>query len=318
MIEVVPNVSEGRRPEIVHALRTAVASVPGASLLDCSSDPSHNRSVFTLVGEADALHGAILRLVDVAVRHIDLRTPNRGAHPRMGVVDVVPFIPLEGAVMADCVTLARETARSIADTFGVPTYLYEEAATRPERRRLESIRRGEFEGLAARMGTAEWQPDYGPSVPHASAGATAVGARKALIAFNVDLESATLDDARHIAAVVRESSGGLRAVKALGLWLPHRDCAQVSMNLTDFTATSVAVAFDAVVEAAKARGVGVRESELVGLIPAAALAGTTSEHLKLAGFDASRILEERIKQMTKSALPLRTPRETENTENRAK
>ena len=298
MIEVVPNVSEGRRPEIVHALRTAVASVRGATLLDYSSDPSHNRSVFTLVGEADALHGAVLRLVDVAVRHIDLRTTDRGAHPRIGAVDVVPFIPLAGSVMADCVTLAQDTARSIADTFGVPVYLYEEAATRPERQRLESIRRGEFEGLAARMRTAEWQPDYGPSTPHLSAGATVVGARRPLIAFNVDLESATLDDARHIASVVRESSGGLRSVKALGLWLPHRGRAQVSMNLTDFTTTSVAVAFDAVVQAATARGVGVRESELIGLIPAAALAETTPEHLKLAGFDASRILEEQITRAT--------------------
>ena len=295
MIEVVPNVSEGRRPEIVHALRTAVAGVPGATLLDCSSDPSHNRSVFTLVGEADALRDAILRLVDVAVGHIDLRTSLRGAHPRIGAVDVVPFIPLDGAVMDDCVMLAKDTAQSIADTFGVPVYLYEEAATRPERRRLESIRRGEFEGLAARMRTAEWQPDYGPSAPHATTGATVVGARRPLIAFNVDLESATLDDARHIAAVVRESSGGLRSVKALGLWLPHRGRAQVSMNLTDFTITSVAVAFDAVVQAAKTRGVGVRESELIGLIPAAALADTPPEQLQLTHFDTSRILEERIK-----------------------
>ncbi len=296
VIEVVPNVSEGRRPEIVHALRTAVASVPGATLLDSSSDPSHNRSVFTLVGEADVLRESILRLVDVAVRHVDLRATHRGAHPRIGAVDVVPFSPLEGAVMADCVTLAKDTARSIADMFGVPVYLYEEAATRPERRRLESIRRGEFEGLAARMCTPEWQPDYGPPVPHASAGATVVGARRPLIAFNVDLESATLDDAQQIAAVVRESSGGLRSVKAIGLWLPHRGRAQVSMNLTDFTTTSIAVAFDAVVQAAQARGVGVHESELIGLIPAAALAETTPEHLRLTGFDASRILEERIKR----------------------
>lgn len=294
MIEVVPNVSEGRRPEIIHALHTAVTSVPGATLLDCSSDPSHNRSVFTLVGDAEALHAAVLRLVDVAVRYIDLQTTHRGAHPRIGAVDVVPFIPLDGAVMADCVVLARDTARAIADTFGVPVFLYEEAATRPNRRRLELIRRGEFEGLADRMRTPDWQPDFGPSLPHATAGATAVGARKPLIAFNVDLESASLEDARHIAASVRESSGGLRCVKALGLWLPHRNAAQVSMNLTDYAVTSVSAAFNAVVQAAKARGVGIRESELIGLIPAAALAGTTPEELKLSDFDTSRILERRI------------------------
>ena len=298
MIEAVPNVSEGRRPEIVEALLAAVAGVPRAVLLDYSSDPSHNRSVFTIVGDGGAVHEAILRLVDVAVRHIDLRN-HRGAHPRIGAVDVVPFIPLDGATMADCVALAHVTARSISELFGVPVYLYEEAATRPTRRRLESIRRGEFEGLTARMATPEWQPDFGPCMPHASAGATVVGARTPLIAFNVDLDSATLDDARHIAAVVRESSGGLRAVKALGLWLPHRATAQVSMNLTDFATTSVVAAFDAVVQAARSRGVGVRESELIGLIPAAALAGTTPEQIKLTAFDRSQILEERIRLLAR-------------------
>ena len=300
MIEVVPNISEGRRPEVLDALRMAVASVPGATLLDDSADPSHNRSVFTIVGEHAALRESILRLMQVAVAHIDLRT-HRGEHPRIGALDVVPFIPLTGATMTECVALARDTARAVAESFGVPVYLYEEAATRPERRRLEVIRRGQFEGLAAKMQTPGWEPDFGPLTPHPTAGATVVGARRPLIAFNMDLDHAPLDAARQIAAAVRESSGGLPGVKALGLWLPHRGTAQVSMNLTDYVRTPLVVAFDAVVRAAADVGCRVRESELIGLIPAAALAGTTPEHLRLTAFDTSRILEERIKRRVASA-----------------
>ena len=302
MIEVVPNVSEGRRPAVLEALRTAVTGVTGATLLDESADPSHNRSVFTIVGEGDALREAVLRLMQVAVAHIDLRT-HRGEHPRIGAVDVVPFIALDGATMAECVSLARDTARAIAESFDVPVYLYEEAATRPERRRLEVIRRGQFEGLATKMQTPGWEPDFGPLAPHPTAGATVVGARRPLIAFNVDLDEATLDAARHIAAAVRESSGGLPGVKALGLWLPHRGTAQISMNLTDYVRTPLVVAFDAVVRAAADAGCRVRESELIGLIPAAALVGTTPEHLGLRAFDTSRILEERIKLRVPSAGP---------------
>jgi glutamate formiminotransferase len=294
VIEAVPNVSEGRRPEVLESLRTAINGVPGATLLDYSADPSHNRSVFTIIGDTRALHEAILALTHEAVSRIDLRT-HRGEHPRIGAVDVVPFIPLRGASMADCVALARDTARAVAERFDVPVYLYEEAAILPERRRLEVIRRGQFEGLAAKMPTPGWAPDFGPATPHPTAGATVIGARAPLIAFNVDLEDATLDDARRIAATVRESSGGLRGVKALGLWLPHRSVAQVSMNLTDYRHTPVATAFDAVVHAAATLGVRVRESELIGLIPAAALAGTTPEYLQLRAFDSSRILEERIR-----------------------
>ena len=301
VIETVPNVSEGRQPGVIAALAAAVRG-RGVFVLDHSADPSHNRAVFTVVGHAAALEAAILRLVGVAVAHIDLRR-HRGAHPRIGAVDVVPFIPLAGSTMRDCVELSRSVARAIATRFGIPTYLYEESAARPERRRLEHIRRGQFEGLAAKMRQPDWTPDFGPGAPHPSAGATVVGARRPLVAFNVNLDSADSRLATSIAEAIRESSGGLPAVKALGLALPDRGVAQVSMNLTDYTRTSVQAAFDAVERAAAARGVRVLESELIGLIPEAALAGTTPARLRLTGFRQGQLLEERIREMTAAPQP---------------
>ena len=307
---MVPNVSEGRRTAVIDQLAAAIGETPGATLLDVSADPSHNRSVFTAVGTRDALLMATIRLVDVAVTHIDMRT-HIGEHPRIGAVDVVPYIPLDGETMSECVQLAHDAGREIAARFGVPIYFYERAATRPERSRLEVVRRGQFEGLAARMQDPAWTPDAGPALPHPTAGATAIGARMPLIAFNVDLEGATLDDAKHIAAAVRESSGGLRYVKALGLWLPHRQRAQVSMNLTDYTQTPLVTGFDAVAAAAALRGVQVHESELIGLIPAGALAGITPERVRLLGFDPSRILETRMAQaLRRHAGDGHTPRAT--------
>lgn len=297
MIEMVPNVSEGRRPAVIDELASALRATRGATVLDVTSDPSHNRSVFTVVGSRDALLEATLQLFAVAVRRIDMRM-HQGEHPRIGAVDVLPFIPLDGSTMEECVQLAHDAGHFVAERFGVPVYFYERAATRAERTRLEVVRRGQFEGLAARMQDPLWTPDSGPNKPHPSAGATAVGARMPLIAFNVDLDGATLDDARRIAAAVRESSGGLRHVKALGLWLPHRNCAQVSMNLTDYTRTPLVTAFDAVADMAARLGVHVHESELIGLIPAGALANITPERVGLFGFDPSRVLETRIAEAT--------------------
>lgn len=293
MIESVPNVSEGRRPEVIDRLVASVSEVDGVWLLDHSADPSHNRSVFTLAGEPTAVQTALLRLSAVAVGSIDLRT-HRGVHPRLGALDVVPFIPLEGATLDDCISASRQFARDFADAFGVPVFLYEYSATVPERRRLERIRRGEFEGLATKMLQPGWSPDFGPAAPHPTAGATVVGARMPLIAFNVNLASTDLEVARAVARAVRESSGGLPSVKALGLRLEHLGIVQVSMNLTDFTVTPVQAAFDAVSSAARAYGVDVLESELIGLIPAAALEGTSAAALLLRGFDESQILERRI------------------------
>ena len=285
--------SEGRRPEIVEALADEVRSVGGVRLLDRSSDWSHHRSVFTFVGEAPAVERALLRLFARAVSLVDLRT-HRGVHPRVGAVDVVPFVPLTGSSMADAVAAARRVGAAIAADYGVPVYLYEEAAIRPERRRLEAIRKGGFEALAQKMTTPEWAPDFGPLVPHPTAGATVVGARRSLIAFNVNLATDQIEVARQIARAVRTSSGGLPAVKAMGVALEDRGVVQVSMNLTDHTQTSMVDAFDAVRREAARRGVSVLESELVGLAPAAALDADRAAFMAIRDFSPERILEHAV------------------------
>lgn len=295
VIECVPNVSEGRRMEVIDALTAAVQRVGGVRLLDRSSDPSHNRSVFTLVGDAAALEQAVLALFEGALAAIDLRT-HSGAHPRLGAVDVVPFVPIEAATMEDCVALAKTTGAEVAARFQVPVYLYEDAAPDPRRRNLADIRRGEFEGLAGKIVRPEWAPDYGPRRPHPTAGATVIGARPPLIAFNVDLATDRLDVAQAIARAVRHSSGGLPNVKALGLVLPHRGIAQVSMNLTNYATTPIIRAFEAVREAAARLGVETLASEIVGLVPAAALPPDPEQALKLAGFHRGQVLEERLRR----------------------
>jgi glutamate formiminotransferase / 5-formyltetrahydrofolate cyclo-ligase len=293
LIECVPNISEGRRLEVVDGVAAELGAIPELALLDYSADPSHNRSVFTMAGRPDVLERAVLAIVTRVVATIDMRA-HRGEHPRLGAVDVVPFIPLGNARMNDCVELARAVGLSIADRFGLPVYLYEEAAYNPLRKHLEDIRRGQFEGLAAKMALPEWAPDFGPSRPHPTAGATAVGARRALIAFNVNLATDRLEVARRVATAVRERGGGLPCVKALGLSLTGRGLVQVSMNLTNYERTPIQVAFDRVAAEAAWEGVEVLESELIGLIPAAALAATTVEHLRLRHFTDGQILEHRL------------------------
>jgi glutamate formiminotransferase len=293
LIECVPNVSEGQRAEVVERLADEIRGSSGVRLLDYSADPAHNRSVFTMAGSADGLETAVLAFVARAVQLIDLRT-QRGEHPRLGAVDVVPFIPLGGTSMSECVALARTVGRSIAVRLNVPVYLYEEAASNPARKHLEDIRRGQFEGLPARMAQPEWAPDYGPSMPHLTAGATVVGARHALIAYNVNLATDRIDVARRVASAVRASSGGLPCVKALGLSLADRGIVQVSMNLTNYKQTPIGLVFERVAAEAAKAGVAVAESEIVGLIPEAALSGTTPESLRLRGFSEDRILERRL------------------------
>jgi glutamate formiminotransferase len=294
LIECIPNVSEGRRPPVVTRLAEVVADTPGVTLLDRTSDSSHHRSVLTFAGSRDSVAAAVLSLFEAALAAIDLRT-HTGVHPRIGAVDVVPFVPLEGATMAACVELAMEVAEEVASRFDLPVYLYEDAARRPERRRLEDIRRGQFEGLAAKMRDAAWQPDFGPARPHATAGASVIGARMPLIAYNINLDSDRLDVARAIASVIRESSGGLPCVKAMGVPLGDRGIVQVSMNLTNYTMTSMRTVFDAVESEAAARGIDILESELIGLVPAAALADTSPEYLRIAGFRPDMVLEERLR-----------------------
>ncbi len=293
LIECVPNVSEGRRPEVVEALLAAVRSVSGVSVLDASSDPAHNRSVFTLASDAARLKAAVLALVGAAVERIDLRT-HTGEHPRLGAVDVVPFVPIDGT-MAECVALAKATAADVAARFQIPVFLYEEAASSPARRNLEDIRRGEFEGLAAKMSSPGWAPDTGPSQPHPTAGAIVIGARMPLIAFNINLATDRLDVAKKIASAIRHSSGGFRFVKAMGIALDDRGIVQVSINLTNYEKTPMHRVFDAVHREAARYGVVVLESEIIGLTPQAALASAAEHYLQLARFSSTQILENRMR-----------------------
>ena len=294
IIESIPNISEGRRPDVVRACVEAVSAIPGVRLLDHSSDASHNRSVLTLVGDREPLKAAILALFGEALRHIDLRT-HSGEHPRLGAVDVVPFVPIEGVTMADCVALAKETAAAVAERFAVPVYLYEEASSNASRRNLEDIRRGEFEGLAAKMASPGWAPDYGPSSPHAAAGASVIGARMPLIAYNLNLDTDRLDVAKKIAAAIRHSSGGLRYVKAMGVKVDDRNLAQVSMNLTNYEKTPIHRVFEMVKREAERYGVRILESEIVGLVPSAALVSSAEFYLQLERFGAGQILENTLR-----------------------
>jgi glutamate formiminotransferase len=296
LVECVPNVSEGRRREVVEALVDAVRRTPAVRLLDYSSDRAHNRSVITMAGDAAALKSAVLALFEAALPLIDLRV-HSGEHPRIGAVDVVPFVPIEDVTMAECVALAADTAAEVARRFQVPVYLYEEAATRPSRKNLEDIRRGEFEGLAAKMADAEWTPDFGPGTPHKSAGASVIGARMPLIAYNINLATDRLEVAKKIAAAIRQSSGGFRYVKAMGVSLADRGIVQVSINLTNYEKTPIYRVFEAVTREAARYGVNVLESEIVGLVPAAALVGTAEHFLQLTSFTPNQILENRLRQV---------------------
>jgi glutamate formiminotransferase len=295
IIESIPNVSEGRRPDIVRKLAAAIESTPGVRLLDYSSDASHNRSVFTLVGDSATLKAATLALFREAVAAIDLRT-HTGEHPRVGAVDVVPFVPIAGATMSDCVALARDVAAAVAEQFGVPVFLYEEASSNPMRKNLEDIRRGEFEGLATKMASPGWTPDFGPASPHASAGASVIGARMPLIAYNINLATDRVDVARKIAAAIRHSSGGLRYVKAMGVKVDDRNLAQVSMNLTNYEKTPVFRVFEMVKREAARYGVSVLESEIVGLVPSAALTASAEYYLQLERFSSAQILETKLRE----------------------
>jgi glutamate formiminotransferase len=296
LIECIPNVSEGRRPEIIAGMAEAIRAVPGVRLLDFSSDPSHNRSVFTLVGDAEGVERATLALFERAIAAIDLRS-HAGEHPRLGAVDVVPFVPIAGVTMAECVALAKKVGAEVASRFKVPVYLYEEASTNPSRKNLEDIRRGEFEGLTAKMATAGWAPDFGAPSPHPSAGAAVIGARMPLIAYNINLATDRLDVARKIAAAIRHSSGGYRYVKAMGIKLEGRGIVQVSMNLTNFEKTPIFRVFETVKREAERYGVAILESEIVGLVPSAALNAAAEFYLQIEGFKAEQVLENKLRTL---------------------
>jgi glutamate formiminotransferase len=270
LVESVPNFSEGRRVEVVDKLAAAVERVPGAHLLDRTSDISHNRSVLTLAGEPAAVLEALERAVAVAVAEIDMERQS-GEHPRIGAVDVVPFVPLAGTSMADCIDLASTFGATVADRFHIPVYLYGQAAKSPSRQRLADVRRGQFEGLKTQIADPGREPDFGPARVHPTAGAMAVGARPFLIAYNINLDSRDVELAKRIARRIRESSGGLPRVQANGFWIEELQRAQVSMNLLDFRTTPIWLVWEAVRAEAAADGVHLVESELIGLAPLASL-----------------------------------------------
>jgi glutamate formiminotransferase len=293
LVECVPNFSEGRRAAAIDAIVAPLRGRPGVRLLDHRADPDHNRLVVSLVGEPEPLVEALLDSCRAAVASVDLRT-HRGAHPRIGAVDVVPFVPLRNISMRECVDLAREFGRRFNRETGVPVYFYEEAATRPQRRNLEDVRRGQFEGLCRDIGAPDRAPDVGGPGVHPSAGATAVGARRFLLAFNVNLASRDLAVAKAIAKTVRASSGGLPHVKAVGVDLTERGMVQVSMNLTDHARSPLHLVFERVRAEARSRGVEVAGTELYGMVPAEAMLDAAAHYLQAAGFDPSQVIELRL------------------------
>ena len=293
LVECVPNFSEGRRQQVIDAIVAPFRGREGVHLLDWRADRDHNRLVVSLVGEPAPLQDALMDSARTAISSIDLRG-HTGAHPRIGAVDVVPFVPLRGITMEECVSLARDFADRFARETDVPVYLYESAALRPERRNLEVVRKGQFEALVNEIGSPDRAPDVGAPRLHPSAGATAIGARPFLVAFNINLHSTDMAVARAIAKTIRASGGGLSHVKAVGVDLKERGMVQVSINVTDYTKNPLHVVLDLVRREASQRGVAVAETEIYGLVPADALLAAASHALQLAGFENSQVLDLRL------------------------
>jgi len=306
LIECVPNFSEGRDLVKIDAVVEALSSVAGAWVLDRTSDPDHNRSVVTLAGEPEAVAEAAILGAGRAAELIDM-TRQQGAHPRIGATDVIPFVPLEGVPIEECVALAHRVGRELWDRYRIPVYFYEAAATRPERTNLERIRKGQFEGLREEaLRDPDRSPDIGEPRLHATAGATAVGVRKLLIAYNIHLNTSDVAIAKQVARAIRFSSGGLRHVKAIGVELKKRGIAQVSINLTDFEKTPLHRVFEMVKREAERHGCAVTGSEIVGLIPRKALELSAEYFLQLENFSPARVLENRFAEIAGAALASRS------------
>ncbi len=293
IIECVPNFSEGRDRKKIDSIVSALSTVEDVRLLDVCIDADHNRTVLTFIGTPDAVTKGAIASCERAVDLIDMRK-HRGVHPRIGAVDVVPFVPLKGAVMKDAVEVAHRFGKAFGKRKKVPVYFYGEAAINPARRELPDVRKGEYEALKTRFDNPSWMPDAGPADFNPRSGAVAVGAREPLIAFNINLATDNLQVAKDIACSVRQSSGGLQHVKAIGVPLKSRNIVQVSMNLTNFRVTSLRTVFDAVKEKASRSGVSILESELVGLIPEDALEDVTAEYLQMSRFCAECIIETHL------------------------
>jgi glutamate formiminotransferase len=293
IIECVPNFSEGRHAQHIEKIVEPFRAKKGVKLLDYQTDEDHNRMVVTVVGEPAALKAAVIEAMGRAIDVIDMRT-HRGQHPRMGAADVIPFIPIKNIDMPETVAFSRKVAREAARKYSLPVFLYEKSASRPERQNLADIRKGQFEGMAAKIKQPRWKPDFGPAKIHPSAGVTAMGARMPLVAYNVNLDSRSLEIADEIAKKVRHVSGGLRYCKAIGIELKDRGWVQVSMNMTDYTRTALYRAFELIKVEARRYGVNVLGSEIVGLVPMAALIDAAAYYLGLEGFSTEQVLETRI------------------------
>jgi glutamate formiminotransferase len=293
ILECVPNFSEGRNLEKIEKIVQPFRSREGVKLLDYQRDEDHNRCVVTVVGEPEPLKTAVLDAMEAAIAAIDMRS-HKGQHPRMGAVDVVPFIPVKGVSMAEAVAWSRQVAEAAAQKLNLPIFLYEESATAAHRRNLADIRKGQFEGMAEKIRQPEWKPDFGPAEIHSSAGVTAMGARMPLVAYNVNLGTANLEIADDIARKIRHLSGGLRYCKALGIDLKDRGIVQVSINMTDYTRTALYRVFELIRIEARRWGVPVVGSEIVGLVPMGALIDTAVYYLQLENFKTEQVLESRI------------------------
>lgn len=287
VVECVPNFSEGRRKNIINQIAAAAGKVRGAKVLDVEWNTAHNRSLITIVGEPEAVYQAAWAAASVATKMIDMRR-HQGEHPRVGATDVVPFVPVANVTLAECVRLARRFGQQVARSLKIPVYLYEAAATVPERVNLADVRKGEYEGLVKEMR----KPDFGPNNLHPSAGAMVVGARQYLVAYNVNLDTADVGIAKDIASVIREKNGGLPGVKALGFAVEGR--AQISMNLVDFARTNIDGAYRAIESEAQKRGIKIYNSEVYGMIPLAAIVKMVRDSLKAADFSADQVLEKKL------------------------
>jgi len=293
LIECVPNFSEGRNKEIVEKIVDEIRKVDEVKLLDYSMDKDHNRSVVTFIGEPEKVIEAAFNACKVASELIDMRY-HTGEHPRMGATDVIPLIPISDVTMEECVELSKMLGKRIGEELGIPVYLYEKSATKPYRENLADIRRGQYEGMPEKLKQEGWEPDYGPRELNVKAGVTAVGARMPLVAFNVNLGTNDINIAKKIAKAVRASSGGFMYCKALGIEIKERNIVQVSMNMVDYTKTPLYRVFDVIEREAKRYGVNVIGSEIVGLVPMAALIDVADYYLRLENFDYSQVLERRM------------------------
>ncbi|MBO8160564.1 MAG: glutamate formimidoyltransferase [Thermosipho sp. (in: Bacteria)] len=293
LVESVPNFSEGRRENIVREILSEAEKFEKVKILDWSMDYDHNRSVVTLVGEPEEIEKAIFDMSKKAIELIDLRD-HKGEHPRMGAVDVIPFIPVMNTDMKECIALSKKVAKRIGEELKVPVYLYEKSATSPERENLANIRKGEFEGFFEKIKDPKWSPDFGPNEVHPTAGVVAVGAREYLIAFNVNLGTSNIEIANKIARAVRHISGGFRYVKAIGIELKEKGIVQVSMNLTNYKKSPIFRVFETIKREAQRYGVPVINSEIIGMIPLKAAVETMKWYLQLDDFDDNRIIENKV------------------------